>query len=111
MTKSPALKQKAQTSWHVYMVRCADDTLYTGVSTNVTDRVATHNSGRGAKYTRARLPVTLVYCEIAPDRSTAQQREHEIKKLPVVKKQELITRGGGQAPFPLTGGCAPGPRV
>ncbi len=95
MTKSPATEQKTPASWHVYVVRCADDTLYTGVSTNVPDRVATHNSGRGAKYTRARLPVTLVYSEAARDRSTAQQREHAIKKLPVLKKQELIKKGGG----------------
>lgn len=95
MTKSPAPEQKTPAPWHVYMVRCADDTLYTGVSTNVPDRVATHNSGRGAKYTRARLPVTLVYCETASDRSTAQQREHAIKKLPVLQKQALINGGGG----------------
>ena len=81
------------TEWRVYIVRCADNSLYTGISTNVTDRIATHNSGKGAKYTRARLPVSLVYSEKAQDRSSAQQREYAIKQLPTQKKQALVTGG------------------
>ncbi len=82
-----------KSDWYVYIVRCADNTLYTGVSTNVVDRVATHNNGRGAKYTRARLPVRLVYSEAAADRSSAQQREYVIRKLPTVKKRALLASG------------------
>jgi len=93
MTTSTTNDFKAEPDWYVYIVRCADNTLYTGVSTNVVDRVATHNNGRGAKYTRARLPVKLVYCEAATDRSSAQQREHVIKKLPPVKKRALVGSG------------------
>jgi predicted GIY-YIG superfamily endonuclease len=76
--------------WHVYIVRCADDTLYTGVARDLTARVATHNSGRGAKYTRARLPVQLVYEETAADRSAAQRREHQIKCLSPDAKRALF---------------------
>lgn len=90
MTKSSASRQNTPAAWHVYIVRCADDTLYTGVSTNVEDRIAAHNRGRGARYTRARLPVTLVYSEPASDRSSAQQREWAIKRLSVQQKRELI---------------------
>lgn len=67
--------------YYVYMVECSDNTLYTGISTNVTRRVEEHNnSEKGAKYTRARRPVTLVYSEEHPDRSTASKREYQIKK-------------------------------
>jgi len=93
MTTTSADNPKIPPDWHVYIVRCADNTLYTGVSTNVADRVATHNSGSGAKYTRARLPVTLVYSEVAADRSSAQQREHAIKKLSTLKKRALVETG------------------
>ncbi len=70
-------------------MRCADRTLYTGVAKDVAARVAAHNAGRGAKYTRSRLPVTLVYRERAPDRGAALRREHAIKRLPRVAKRAL----------------------
>lgn len=77
--------------WFVYIVRCADGTLYTGHAADVERRVSEHNSGRGARYTRARLPVDLVYCERASDRSQAARREAEIKKLPRRAKLHLIS--------------------
>jgi len=68
-------------SYFVYMVRCADDSLYTGITTDLERRVEEHNySSKGAKYTRARRPVILVYSEIYPTRSEASKREYFIKK-------------------------------
>lgn len=78
-------------NWSVYIVRCNDDTFYTGVAKDLERRLEQHNHGRsGAKYTRARRPVKLVYHEIAADRSAAQQREYQIRKLSVVQKRQLI---------------------
>jgi predicted GIY-YIG superfamily endonuclease len=76
--------------WYVYIVRCADRTLYTGVAKDVRARMAAHNAGRGAKYTRSRLPVKLVYRERAADRGAALRREHAIKRLPRAGKQALL---------------------
>lgn len=75
--------------WHVYMVRCADRSLYTGIARDVPRRVAQHNAGTGAAYTRARRPVVLVHQEPVPDRGTALRREAAIKRLPVVAKRAL----------------------
>jgi putative endonuclease len=77
-------------AWFVYMLRCRDGSLYTGWTTNVEERVKTHNSGEGAKYTRSRLPVKLVYFEELEDRSAALKREAAIKKLTRRKKELLI---------------------
>ena len=74
----------------VYIVRCADGTLYTGWTTDVARRVAQHNAGRGARYTRMHRPVVLVYREEAPDRSTAMRRELAIKKLDRERKERLV---------------------
>ena len=76
--------------WYVYILRCADDTLYTGVATDLEARVATHNAGKGAKYTRGRRPVVLVYQETAIDRAAAQRREAEIKRMGVEGKRQLV---------------------
>lgn len=76
--------------WTVYMLRCADDSLYTGIAKDVAARLATHNAGKGAKYTRARLPVRLVWSESAEDRSTATKREIALKKLDRRKKLALV---------------------
>ena len=76
--------------WHVYIVECADRTLYTGVAVDLERRLARHNEGSGARYTRGRGPVRLVYAEVAPDRSAAQRREHAIKRLDVAAKRRLI---------------------
>lgn len=75
--------------WAVYLVRCADGSLYTGVATDVARRVAEHNAGTGARYTRARGPVALVHQEPARDRSAAQRREAAIKRLPRPLKERL----------------------
>ena len=67
--------------YFVYMVKCADETLYTGIATELERRIEEHNSSdKGAKYTRVRRPVRLVYGEKHPDRSSASKREYEIKK-------------------------------
>jgi putative endonuclease len=84
--------------WYVYIVRCVDRTLYTGVARDLTARLAVHNAGRGAKYTRTRLPVTLVYHETATDRAAALRREHEIKRLSRAEKSALVR----QAPDPAS---------
>lgn len=76
--------------WHVYMVRCADGSLYTGITTDVERRVVQHNAGQGARYTRGRGPVTLVYREKAADRPAALKREYEIKQLRSHAKRGLI---------------------
>jgi putative endonuclease len=83
-------------SWFVYIVRCSDSSLYTGIAKNLEKRLQQHNHGKeGAKYTRARRPVELVYQETAPDRAAAQQREYRIKQLSAAQKRRLIAR-----PFP-----------
>ena len=74
----------------VYMVECCDSTYYTGWTNDVAARVAAHNAGCGARYTRGRGPVRLVYLEECPDKPTAQRREWEIKQLSRQGKQHLI---------------------
>lgn len=77
-------------SYFVYMAECADGTLYTGISTDVERRMAEHNAGTGAKYTRTRRPVRAVYVEEAADRSAASRREFEIKRLTRKEKEALV---------------------
>jgi predicted GIY-YIG superfamily endonuclease len=81
--------------WFVYIVRCADRTLYTGVTNDTDRRVADHNAGRGARYTRSRLPVDLVYVEPVTDRGAALRREGEIKRMRAAQKRDLIGTGRG----------------
>ncbi len=78
--------------YYVYIVQCADETLYTGIATDLERRIDEHNhSDKGAKYTRARRPVTLVYHETFEDRSTASKREYEIKKrMSRTEKLEMV---------------------
>jgi len=78
-------------SWAVYLIKCADNTFYTGVTTDIERRVNEHNTDdkKGAKYTRARRPVALVWSEEHPNRTKACQREYEIKRWPRAKKVEL----------------------
>ncbi|MDG6988440.1 MAG: GIY-YIG nuclease family protein [Nitrososphaerota archaeon] len=76
--------------YYVYIVRCADGTLYTGVTTDLARRVEEHNSGRGAKYTRGRRPVRLAFSEPAESRGRALEREAEIKKLGRSDKLALL---------------------
>jgi putative endonuclease len=72
------------------MVRCVDGTIYCGVSNDVDARIKTHNAGKGAKYTRARLPVKLVWKEEYPDKIAAMQREYVLKNICRTKKLEMI---------------------
>ena len=74
----------------VYMVRCSDGSLYTGWTNDIEKRVAAHNSGAGAKYTRSRRPVTLVYCEECETKEQAMSREWHIKRLERKEKLALI---------------------
>ena len=67
--------------WHTYIIKCNDDSLYTGITINLEKRLAAHNAGKGAKYTASRRPVQLVYCEEVANRSEASKRENTIKKL------------------------------
>ncbi len=75
--------------WSIYIVRCADGTLYTGATNDVVRRIAQHNRGEGARYTRSRRPVTLIYEEACRNRSEAQAREYEIKQLSRAAKLAL----------------------
>jgi len=75
--------------WMVYVLECADGSLYTGMTSNLQRRLREHSSGRGGRYTRAHLPVRLVYAEGAADRKAACAREREIKRLPRRKKLAL----------------------
>ena len=79
------------TRCYCYIVECADGTYYTGWAVDPQKRAEVHNKGRGAKYTKMRLPVKLVYVEEQPDRSTALKRERAIKKMTRKKKQELFS--------------------
>ena len=80
--------------WYLYVVRCGDDTLYTGITTDLARRLNEHNtSKRGAKYTKARRPINLVYYELYQSRSNAQKAEHKFKKLTRTQKEKIIIRG------------------
>jgi predicted GIY-YIG superfamily endonuclease len=74
----------------VYILRCADSTFYIGIAKDIAKRLAVHNARRGAKYTRSRLPVRLVYQEGPMSLTKALRREHQLKQLPRSKKQALI---------------------
>ncbi|MDD2915802.1 MAG: GIY-YIG nuclease family protein [Gallionella sp.] len=77
-------------NWHCYILRCADDTLYCGITNDLDKRLAAHNAGSASKYTRVRVPVELVFTEPCADRSTASKREMEIKNLKRADKLKLI---------------------
>jgi len=77
--------------WFVYMVRCADNSLYSGITTDIKRRIIEHNTLKsGAKYTKSRRPVTLVYSETSDNKSTASKRESILKKLSKQAKEALI---------------------
>jgi putative endonuclease len=78
--------------WCVYILRCEDGTLYTGITNDIERRVTEHNSDNGgAKYTRPRKPVERVYMEPVESRSAAAKREYQIKRMPLVEKRRLVT--------------------
>ena len=84
---------KKKDLWFVYIVRCKDNTLYTGIAKDPEKRTAEHNSAcRGAKYTRARRPVELVYYEQVESRSMAAKREYQLKRMPLTMKNKLCSR-------------------
>ena len=91
MIKPMMTKPKEFAPWFVYMVRCHDGSLYTGVAKSVMSRIAEHNSQTGAAYTRARAPVELVYQERCVNHSSALKRESLLKKLSRQDKIKLIT--------------------
>ena len=81
--------QPAHNGWACYLLQCADGTLYCGITNDLEKRLAMHNAGEGAKYTRGRAPVRLVHIERCPDKSAALKREIEIKALPRAEKLVL----------------------
>lgn len=81
-------QQKSQ--WFVYMVLCSDNTIYTGCTNNLENRILIHNRGKGAKYTKMRRPVKLIWSEKHDSRSRAQSRESKIKQLSRYRKKELV---------------------
>ena len=85
--------------WVVYLLRCARGTLYTGITNDLERRLAAHRAGRGARYTRGRLPLVLVHREAAPSRGAALRREREIKRLDRRGKLALIAAAGGVDPI------------
>lgn len=92
--------------WFVYVARCADGSLYTGVSTDVVRRLAAHNGGRGAAYTRSRGPVSLVHVEPAADRGAALRREHAIKRM--TRREKLAMVGTQKVGTPEFAGFSSG---
>ena len=80
--------------WCVYMLRCSDNSLYTGITNDLDKRLQEHNTGRAAaRYTRSRRPVTLVYRESQPSKSAALKREYELKQLSKLQKEAFIRQG------------------
>ena len=77
-------------TWYLYILRCGDDTLYTGITTDVQRRLADHRAGKGAKYTRGRAPLELVYEESCGTHSDALRREYAVKALPRAEKEKLF---------------------
>lgn len=88
----PSQSKKEASTWFVYFLRCVDNSLYAGITTDVKRRLNEHNTCNksGAKYTRVRRPVTLVYQEPSVDRKSASQREHQLKKLSKQNKEALV---------------------
>ncbi|HNX76612.1 MAG TPA: GIY-YIG nuclease family protein [Candidatus Rifleibacterium sp.] len=83
--------------WSVYIIECRDGSLYTGITNNIEKRIAAHNDGTAARFTRGRGPVVLRYLESQPDRSSATKRETQIKKCSRSEKLRLIALGGSVA--------------
>ncbi len=88
---------KIQGPWYLYIVRCRDGSLYTGISTDVKRRLAEHRENRGAKYLRGRGPLSLVFKKIVGSHTVALKTERLVKKLPIYKKERLIRTGSWDA--------------
>lgn len=93
LSKPPSRERKSLDNY-IYIVKCADGTLYTGWTNDLKKRLAAHNSGKGAKYTKHRFPVELVYCEKWATKELAMQREYEIKLLSRHGKLKLAENSG-----------------
>ena len=90
MVNTPQIEKQNSQTWNVYIVRCRDNSCYTGITTDIQRRLIEHNSPRGgAKYTRARQPVALIYHEQVSSRSAAAKREHQIKQMSHSAKEAL----------------------
>jgi putative endonuclease len=98
-------------AWTVYLARCRDGTLYTGITTDPERRLAEHNAGSGAAYTRTRLPVVLVYWEAVSNRSSALRREHAITGLSRAGKEALAALCGPGSDPALHSGVRGGSRT
>lgn len=79
-------------TWYLYILRCGDDSLYTGITDDIQRRLAAHKAGKGAKYTRGRGPLVLVYSEVCGSHSDALKRELTIKAMTRTEKMKLISR-------------------
>ncbi len=93
------MKRGGRKDWTVYILRCRDGSLYTGIAKNVQARFKQHSEGRGAAYTRTRLPVRLLYQQEGLTHSNALIREAQIKAMPRSKKEEMILNQPGLHPF------------
>jgi putative endonuclease len=91
MTRKRRKVAAHKAAWFLYILECCDGSLYTGISNDVQARLAAHQAGRGAKYTRAHLPVALRYVEVCGTQGQAMKREHAVKKLGRKKKLELLS--------------------
>jgi predicted GIY-YIG superfamily endonuclease len=89
------MKGKGRKDWTVYILRCGDGSLYTGITKDVQARIKQHSEGRGATYTRTRLPVTLLYQQEGLTHSEALIREAQIKAMPRTKKEEIVSNEHG----------------
>jgi putative endonuclease len=84
------MQEEPESLWCVYITKCSDNTLYTGITNDIGRRISEHNRGIGAKYTRGRTSVKLVFVETSPNRSAASRREAAIKRMSLIQKQMLI---------------------
>jgi predicted GIY-YIG superfamily endonuclease len=86
-------RRPSRSRWLVYLLRCRDGSLYTGITNDLDRRLKAHAAGTASRYTRSRLPVTLAYAESQRSKSTALKREAAIKKLRRIEKERLVARG------------------
>jgi putative endonuclease len=82
--------------WFLYVLECSDGSFYTGISNDLEKRIKEHNSGKGSKYARARLPVQLIYSEKIETKSQALKREIEVKRLTRIQKEQLVGKNNDQ---------------
>jgi putative endonuclease len=90
LAPAPRLGDDRLVSWFVYLARCADSTLYCGITNDIASRLATHNAGKGARYTRARTPIEIIGVRRCTTKGRALQLEYRVKQLTRVQKQRLV---------------------